>query len=149
MKQKIEVEVGDIVSLTSNRLIKIGNTTKIDVQKSEGEVVYIRKNEVEILINGVKSKCDIKNLEVILKHTDREFNSMTLTRGSIMGYGNIHKGKKLKDIPAYYFKHLIDYQYVIPDNLTIYIADNWNSILDEIANDNVFKLKNNEIKNEN
>lgn len=144
MKQKIEIEVGDIVSLTSNKLVKIGNMTTVSTRKDEGEVLYIRKNDVEILLNGIKTKCDIKNLEVILKHTDREFNSMTLTRDSIMGYGNIHKGKKLRDIPAYYFKHLIDYEYIIPNNLTEYIAENWNTILDEVVGDSIFKLKENE-----
>lgn len=144
MKQKIEIEVGDIVSLTSNKLVKIGNMTTVSTRKDEGEVLYIRKNDVEILLNGIKTRCDIKNLEVILKHTDREFNTMTLTRDSIMGYGNIHKGKKLKDIPAYYFKHLIDYEYIIPNNLTEYISDNWNNILDEVAGDSIFKLKEDE-----
>lgn len=141
MKSKVNIEVGDICILSTSKLIRTGNTTTVSTDKTECEILDLERAEAVILLNGLKTRCEIKNLEIKLKYTDREFSSMVLTRNSIMGYGNIHKGKKMKDVPSYYLKHLIDYEYEIPNNLNIYIAEHWNRILMESNPDSVFDLK--------
>lgn len=144
MKNKLTIEVGDIVSLTTNRLVKIYNQTLARPYTEEGEVIDKNKQTLTVLVNNVRKNWLIKDVELVITASLRDFSKITLTGETVLNYGNYHKGTKLKNVPAFYLKYLIDYEYIIPDNLTIYISNNWDSILDEIANDNIKENKKNE-----
>ena len=89
------------------------------------------------MVDDVKKNWIIKDVELVITANLRDFSKITLTGETILNYGNCHKGTKLKDVPAYYLKQLIDYEYIIPNNLTCYISENWDYILDEVAKDKI------------
>lgn len=136
MKEKVNVAVGDIVSFTSNRLVKSEGKTSIQPYTEEGEVVEKFKAQVTVLVGKGRKMWDIKDLKLITLSEERDFSKITLTPNTVLNFGSSYKGLLLKDVPAFYLKNLIDNQYIIPDNLNTYISENWDNILEKLQKEN-------------
>ena len=51
-----------------------------------------------------------------------------LTDSSIIPFGKAHEGKRLIDVPSSYLKFIYEAKYNIPQDLKVYIEENWEEI---------------------